>query len=73
MITEGMPSGVGMAVSYTHLDVYKRQLLFGALLRDTGSYTAMLGFCFACFVVGPLLLLTLGGYPVFRREALPVH
>ncbi|MFU7548239.1 MFS transporter, partial [Pseudomonas paraeruginosa] len=48
-------------------------LLFGALLRDTGSYTAMLGFCFACFVVGPLLLLTLGGYPVFKREALPAH
>ncbi|AVK08010.1 MFS transporter [Pseudomonas aeruginosa] len=48
-------------------------LLFGALLRDTGSYTAMLGFCFACFVVGPLLLLTLGGYPVFKREALPAQ
>lgn len=41
-------------------------LLFGALLSTTGSYTAMLGLCFACFVVGPLLLLGLGGYPVFR-------
>lgn len=41
-------------------------LLFGALLSMTGSYTAMLGFCFACFVVGPLLLLGLGGYPVFQ-------
>src|SRR3990167_6514020 len=41
-------------------------LLFGALLSTTGSYTAMLGLCFGCFVVGPLLLLGLGGYPVFR-------
>ncbi len=48
-------------------------LLFGALLRDTGNYSAMLGFCFVCFVVGPLLLLTLGGYPVFKRGALPAH
>ncbi|MBD1552578.1 MFS transporter [Pseudomonas typographi] len=48
-------------------------LLFGALLRNTGNYSAMLGLCLVCFVVGPLLLLTLGGYPVFKREALPVH
>ncbi|WP_027897539.1 MFS transporter [Zestomonas thermotolerans] len=48
-------------------------LLFGVLLRETGNYSAMLGFCFACFVVGPLLLLTLGGYPVFKREALPAQ
>lgn len=33
----------------------------------------MLGFCFVCFLVGPLLLLTLGGYPQFRREALSVQ
>jgi hypothetical protein len=30
----------------------------------------MLLFSFICFVVGPLLLLTLGGYPRYQAEAL---
>lgn len=38
-------------------------LLFGAMYKATGSYTAMLIFCFAAFAVGPLLLLTMGRYP----------
>lgn len=48
-------------------------LLFGALFSMTDSYSGLLGFSFVCFVVGPLLLLTLGGYPVFKREALPAY
>ena len=37
---------------------------FAALLRSTGGYAAMLMVCAACCVIGPLLLLTLGRYPV---------
>ncbi|WP_313054234.1 MFS transporter [Pseudomonas lopnurensis] len=44
-------------------------LLFGALLGQTGSYTAMLMFCVAGFLLGPLLLLTLGHYPRFAQPA----
>lgn len=44
-------------------------LLFGALLKATGSYQLMLMACCACFVVGPLLLLSLGGYPKFVDSA----
>ena len=44
-------------------------LLFGALYSASGSYTGLLAFCFICFTLGPLLLLGLGGYPVFEREA----
>ena len=47
--------------------------VFGVLLRDIGSYMVMFGFCFACFVVGFLLLLILGGYLVFRCEVLLVY
>ncbi|MGE6530242.1 MFS transporter [Pseudomonas sp. NPDC077382] len=46
-------------------------LLFGALYGASGSYTGLLAFCCICFTVGPLLLLGLGGYPVFEREAAP--
>ena len=38
-------------------------LLFGLMFRLTGSYSALLIYCTACFVIGPLLLLTLGRYP----------
>ena len=38
-------------------------LLFASLLHSTGSYTAMLIYCTSCFIVGPLLILTLGPYP----------
>jgi len=37
---------------------------FAALLRGTGGYAAMLMVCAACCVIGPLLLLMLGRYPV---------
>ena len=37
---------------------------FAALLRSTGGYAAMLIVCAACCVIGPLLLLTLGRYPI---------
>jgi MFS family permease len=37
---------------------------FAALLRATGGYAAMLMVCAAFCVLGPLLLLTLGRYPV---------
>ncbi|KAF3996200.1 MFS transporter [Glaciimonas immobilis] len=38
-------------------------ILFGAMFKMTGSYTALLSYCTACFIIGPLLLLTLGRYP----------
>lgn len=38
-------------------------LLFGAMFKMTGSYAVLLGYCTACFAIGPLLLLTLGRYP----------
>jgi MFS family permease len=38
-------------------------LLFASLLHSTGSYSAMLVYCTSCFIVGPLLILTLGPYP----------
>ncbi|MES2263884.1 MAG: MFS transporter [Pseudomonadota bacterium] len=41
-------------------------VLFAALYRNTGSYTAMLACCFACFAIGPLLLLTMGRYPILK-------
>lgn len=46
-------------------------LLFGALYSMTGDYSGLLSFSTVCFIVGPLLLLTLGSYPVWRREAVP--
>ncbi|CAM2761113.1 MFS transporter [Pseudomonas veronii] len=45
-------------------------LLFAGLFKLTGGYSAMLLFSFICFVVGPLLLLTLGGYPRYQSEPL---
>ncbi|QIB51453.1 MULTISPECIES: MFS transporter [Pseudomonas] len=49
-------------------------LLFGALYSLTGDYSGLLAFSAVCFVVGPLMLLTLGGYPVFRRDdAVPAY
>lgn len=47
-------------------------LLFGALYSMTGDYSGLLSFSTVCFIVGPLLLLTLGSYPIWRREAVPV-
>jgi len=46
-------------------------LLFALLYSFTGGYSAMLLFSGVCFVVGPLLLLTLGGYPRYQGQALP--
>lgn len=40
-------------------------LFFGALLKATGSYHLMLMVSCACFIMGPMLLLSLGGYPAF--------
>jgi MFS family permease len=48
-------------------------LLFGQLFEISGGYAGMLGFCFVCFLAGPLLLLTLGGYPLFRQGAAVAH
>ncbi|MNF87202.1 Major Facilitator Superfamily protein [compost metagenome] len=48
-------------------------LLFAGLFKLTGGYSAMLLFSFICFVVGPLLLLTLGGYPRYQAESLATH
>lgn len=45
-------------------------LLFAAMFKLTGGYSAMLLFSFVCFVAGPLLLLTLGGYPRYQPERL---
>ncbi|MDB5982190.1 MAG: major facilitator superfamily mfs 1 [Pseudomonas sp.] len=45
-------------------------LLFAFMLSRTGDYTAMLMYCLACCVVGPLLLLTLGRVPRFVTPAL---
>lgn len=42
-------------------------LFFGALLKASGSYHIMLMVSCACFIVGPLLLLSLGGYPRFTE------
>jgi len=38
-------------------------LLFGVMFKMTGSYVALLSYCTVCFIIGPLLLLTLGRYP----------
>lgn len=47
-------------------------LLFGALYSLTGDYSGLLTFSTACFIIGPLMLLSLGSYPVFRHPtALP--
>lgn len=46
-------------------------LLFALLYKITGGYSAMLLFSGVCFVIGPLLLLTLGGYPRYQRQVLP--
>jgi len=49
-------------------------LLFGFLYSLTGDYSGLLVFSTVCFVVGPLMLLTLGGYPVFHRDdAVPAY
>ena len=42
-------------------------LLFGALYSLTGDYSGLLTFSTACFIIGPLMLLSLGSYPVFRH------
>lgn len=42
-------------------------LLFGALYSMTGDYSGLLIFSTVCFVIGPLMLLLLGSYPVFRQ------
>ena len=41
-------------------------LLFGALFKMNGTYGATLGYCVACFLIGPLLILTLGRYPKWQ-------
>lgn len=42
-------------------------LLFGALYSLTGDYSGLLTFSTACCIIGPLMLLSLGSYPVFRH------
>jgi MFS family permease len=41
-------------------------LLFGSMFHSTGSYLPMLIYCTICYVVGPLLILTLGPYPKLK-------
>jgi predicted MFS family arabinose efflux permease len=55
------------ALQYTLLAVGGASVpvLYGSLYDATGRYTAMLWICLTCFVVGPLMLLSLGRYPVF--------
>ncbi|MHC5350448.1 MFS transporter [Metapseudomonas furukawaii] len=48
-------------------------LLFALLLSHTGTYSAMLVYCLACSLVGPLLLLTLGRVPRFASTPLAAH
>jgi MFS family permease len=48
-------------------------LLFALLLSRTGTYSAMLVYCLACSLVGPLLLLTLGRVPRFASTPLAAH
>ena len=56
-----------------HLGMITAPLLFGKLYDSYQNYTAVLGFSAVCFTVGPLLLLSLGGYPKFRNiSPLPV-
>lgn len=42
--------------------------LAGRLFNATGSYTAVLWICTACFLIGPLLLLVMGPYPKFDPQ-----
>jgi len=48
-------------------------LLFAFMLSRTGDYSAMLMYCLACCVIGPLLLLTLGRVPRFVASPLSAH
>lgn len=48
-------------------------LLFAFMLSRTGDYSAMLMYCLACCVIGPLLLLTLGRVPRFVAPPLSAH
>lgn len=48
-------------------------LLFAFMLSRTGNYDAMLMYCLACCVIGPLLLLTLGRVPRFVEPPLSAH
>lgn len=48
-------------------------LLFALLLSRTGTYSAMLVYCLACSLVGPLLLLTLGRVPRFASTPFAAH
>ncbi len=41
-------------------------LLFSAMYKATGGYAALLVYCAACCVAGPLLLLTLGRQPALQ-------
>lgn len=38
-------------------------LLFGVMFRMTGSYSVLLIYCTGCFIIGAVLLLSLGRYP----------
>lgn len=45
-------------------------LLFAFMLSRSGDYSAMLVYCMACCLIGPLLLLMLGRAPRFQGAAL---
>lgn len=45
-------------------------LLFAFMLSRSGDYSAMLVYCMACCLIGPLLLLMLGRAPRFQAAAL---
>ncbi len=49
--------------------------LFGQLYRGTGTYQTTLMVCGVIFLVGALVLLTLGRYPTFDRTSAsaPLH
>lgn len=58
----------GVHVSLITISSALAPWLFGLLYTSTGSYTAMLTICGSIFLIGPLLLLPLGRYPVFSAE-----
>ncbi len=59
----------GLHLSVVTLGSIVAPFAFSALLSRTGGYSAMLMVCAAFCIVGPLLLLTLGRYPVVASAA----
>lgn len=54
----------GLHLSVVTLGSIVAPFAFSALLRNSGGYSAILMVCAACCVLGPLLLLTMGRYPM---------